>query len=376
MSIFCQGTILIKLIHFYENMKNSKFTYGVIEGFFGRSWSWECREEYAKFLKENGFSFYIYAPKGDPYLRRNWRETWPEKLSLKISHLASVYDHQKVQWGIGLSPLDIYQDFDDDAKNALREKVLFVNQFDPDILCVLFDDRQGNVPKLAEVEAEIFQRVVDLSRAQSFILCPTYYSYDPILEKIFGKMPNDYWSDLGKRIDSHAGIFWTGPKVFSSEFSESHLREITGILGRKPFIWDNYPVNDGERQCRFLNLGAFKGRSHQMSDWVRGHAVNPMNQAWLSKIPLKTLNENYRLKKEYFPDQAFFRTLDTLCGNRLAGSIREDWLVFQEKGLDRISERLKKKLLRKYRSFRSPYAEEIVGWLKGQYKFDPNCLTE
>ena len=372
----CPGTILTRPIRFYSPMPDPDFSYGVIEGFFGRSWSWETREKYADFLKEYGFGFYIYAPKDDPYLRRQWRENWPEDRNRRLCDLASVYRREGVRFGMGLSPLEIYLNFDEEAKTALRKKVLSINRFDPDILCVLFDDMRGDVPNLAEVEAEVFQRIVDLSKARTFILCPTYYSFDPVLEKVFGKMPEGYWDDLGKRIDPNAGIFWTGPEVCSTGYSESHLREVTGILGRKPFIWDNYPVNDGEKKSRFLHLRAFENRSHRMSGWTAGHAVNPMNQAWLSQIPLKTLHESYTLKDDYAPAQAFVRAVETLCGRDLAGAIREDVPIFQDKGLDGMGERQRREWIEKYESFRSPYAEEIVEWLKGEYAFDPDCLTD
>jgi len=53
------------------------FTLGLIEGFYGRPWSWEARAGYAPFLKTHGYRFYIYAPKADGYLRRNWRPDRP-----------------------------------------------------------------------------------------------------------------------------------------------------------------------------------------------------------------------------------------------------------------------------------------------------------
>ena len=51
---------------------------GLIEGFFGRPWSWADRREAVRFLRPHGYSFYIYAPKADPWLRRRWQEPHPE----------------------------------------------------------------------------------------------------------------------------------------------------------------------------------------------------------------------------------------------------------------------------------------------------------
>jgi hyaluronoglucosaminidase len=50
----------------------NNFSRGIIEGFFGRPWSWQTRQTYASFLKQNNYQYYIYAPKADRYLRRQW----------------------------------------------------------------------------------------------------------------------------------------------------------------------------------------------------------------------------------------------------------------------------------------------------------------
>ena len=352
------------------------FAYGVIEGFYGRSWSWMIREAYADFLKANGFGFYIYAPKEDAYLRRKWRESWSESQAQNLMRLASVYAGKGVAWGIGFSPFEIYLRFDGPARQALEKKVRTINRFNPDILCVLLDDMKGDVPRLAETQAEVFQYIADLSTARRFILCPTYYTFDPILKRIFGNMPGEYWAELGKRIDPAADLFWTGPKVCSTEYPESHLMDVADRLGRKPFIWDNYPVNDSERMSRFLQLGAFENRPHQMSEYTAGHAVNPMNQAWLSQIPLSTLRDNYAQQESYDPEKALRDALDALCGEDLAAALREDVAVFQDRGLDGMDRDEKELLIKKYGLFQSPFAGEVVEWLNEAYAFDPACLTE
>ena len=50
---------------------------GIIEGFFGRPWSWPERAAAIRFLRPYGYGFYLYAPKADPYLRRRWQEPHP-----------------------------------------------------------------------------------------------------------------------------------------------------------------------------------------------------------------------------------------------------------------------------------------------------------
>jgi len=355
---------------------NEPFFYGVIEGFYGRSWRWSLREAYAAFLKSQGFGFYIYAPKDDVYLRKKWREPWPKDTVHHLRSLADVYARKGVSWGVGLSPFEIYLNFDGEAKQALKAKVLAINRLKPDIVCVLLDDMKGDVPRLAETQIEVFQFIADLSTASRFILCPTYYSFDPVLERVFGKMPDGYWDVLGKRLDSAADIFWTGPAVCSTAYPESHLIEVQERLGRKPFIWDNYPVNDSKSKSQILQLRAFENRPYQMADYAAGHAVNPMKQGWLSQIPLKTLGDVYALKARYNSKKALNHALDELCGDALGKTLGEDMDLFQDEGLDGIDDAMRQALIQKYKRFVSPFAEEVVDWLNGHYAFDPACLTE
>lgn len=355
---------------------SQSFLRGVIEGFYGRSWNWKAREAYVSFLKNNGFGFYIYAPKDDAYLRRRWREPWPEDQMQCLMHLGSVYKAQDVAWGIGLSPFEIYLSFEDDAKIALKEKLQAINRLDPDILCVLLDDMKGNVPRLAETQAEVFKWIADRSTARRFILCPTYYTVDPILVKIFGDMPDGYWETLGACIDPEVDIFWTGPEVCSTEYPEEHLREATERLGRKPFIWDNYPVNDSEKRSHHLYLSAYENRPPLMSEHAAGHAVNPMNQAWLSQIPIWTLAKSYDLGDRYNPQAASTDAAKNLCNPDLAKAILKDAPIFEGQGLDGIGDNQKRQLVKKYSRFESPFAEEIVDWLQDGFEFDPACLTE
>src|SRR5690606_15582159 len=124
----------------------------------------------------------------------------------------------------------------------------------PDILCLLFDDMRGDIPHIARIQADLTRRATELSSASKVMLCPTYYSDDPVLEKVFGPRPQDYWPSLKREIDPEVDIFWTGPRVCSDSYPLAHLDEIAERLGRQPVLWDNYPVNDGAVKSRHLHL--------------------------------------------------------------------------------------------------------------------------
>ena len=80
-----------------QPLTTSGFFYGVIEGFYGHQWSWSARAHYAAFLSELGYDCYIYAPKGDPFLRSRWREDYPEDEWIKLLELVYTQNQELPQ---------------------------------------------------------------------------------------------------------------------------------------------------------------------------------------------------------------------------------------------------------------------------------------
>jgi hypothetical protein len=350
---------------------------GVIEGFFGRSWSWAERTALAPFLRTHGYSFYIYAPKDEPFLRKRWSEPCPEERLTALASLFSTLKSSGVQRGVGLSPYEAYRDYDSGARASLREKVTVLNALSLDILCVLFDDMRGDVPALAETQIRILGDIREVSTAPRIIFCPTYYSYDPIIERCFGPMPKDYLEDLGRGLDSSIDLFWTGEKVMSSAYPEPHLKEIAERMRRKPFLWDNYPVNDSKRASPFLFLKAFENRGPHLTALTSGHAANPMKQPWLSQIPLASLALNYGDSGRYDRDVATVVCAKQVCGEEVGGLLAQDISLFHDVGLEALNDEQKRYLRARYEPRNDdPFCREVVRWLDNGYEFDPACLTE
>ena len=92
---------------------------GVIEGFYGKPWSWDTREAQASFLKPRGYDFYLYAPKADAYLRKRWREDHPAPEADRLARMAAHCRAIGMRFGVGLSPYEAYRDFGDEAKAAI-----------------------------------------------------------------------------------------------------------------------------------------------------------------------------------------------------------------------------------------------------------------
>ena len=340
---------------------------GVIEGFYGRAWSWADRAAVVDAVAPHGYRFYMYAPKADPYLRRKWQEPHPEDLLEGLRGFADHCRHRRVRFGVGLTPYDLQQNFDRGGKEALDRKLKEIDELRIEDLGVLFDDMRGDLPDLAERQAEIVEWVAGRASAERVVVCPSYYSDDPVLDRAFGRRPPGYLRRLGELLDPSIEIFWTGEEVCSREYSVGHLDDVAEELGRKPFLWDNYPVNDGQRMSQYLYLRAFTGRPGRIAGHLSAHSVNPALQPTLTRIPMLTLPMSYREGDDYEYGDAFFRAATEVVGEELALLLRQDLLILQDLGLDRLGE--KETLLReRYAGIEHPAAREVMDWLDGGYR--------
>ena len=350
---------------------------GLIEGFFGKSWSWQHRIDYANWLRQHGYDFYLYAPKDDGYLRRHWQLPWPAAQQEQLKTLASSYRAAGLAFGVGLTPLGAHHDYPKQRDALLAKVKLIDDELAPDILAVLFDDMPSDTPALASLQLTIAHDIAAHTRAKRLIFCPSFYSTDPILEQVFGAMPTGYWPELGGGLDPQFDLFWTGPKVCSSDYPLDHLSWVADTLKRKPFLWDNYPVNDGKRACNFLYLRPFTHRPPQLLEHLAGHAVNPMKQALLSRLPLATLPLSYQLGERYQPETIWHSVAQAELGDELAALLTTDLPLLADVGLAQLPEADIQRLQQRYQPFaHQPAMAELLGWLAGNDQFDPACLTD
>ncbi|MEA3030940.1 MAG: hyaluronoglucosaminidase [Sphingomonadales bacterium] len=337
---------------------------GLIEGFFGRPWSWPDRREAVRFLRPRNYLFYLYAPKADPYLRRRWQEPHPEAELAELAALRDVCRAEGVRFGIGLSPFELHLHAERGWQDRLAAKLASLAPLKPDDLALLFDDMRGDVADLASRQAAIVHFAAERGVAERIFACPTYYSDDPVLDAAFGARPPFYLEQLGRLLDPAIRIFWTGEEVCAREYSPGHLARVAGQLRRKPTLWDNYPVNDGARMSLHLHLRGVTGRPASLAGQIAGHGVNPASL--LSRVPLLTLAESYATGDSYEYGAAFARAARTVLGDALAARVGRDLPTLQDRGLDRLAER-RAVLRARYAAFDHPAAREITAWLDGHW---------
>jgi hyaluronoglucosaminidase len=347
---------------------------GIIEGYFGRCWSWDDRAAVIRILAPAGYRFFHYAPKLDRKLRRDWAIPYNATELDALRSFASDCRGNAVRFGVGLTPYGAHLDFSAETRAQLKAKLLQLATIGLDDLAILFDDMRGDLPDLAQRQAEIvdvaFQAVPD---ARGF-MCPSYYSDDPVLDRVFGARPENYLHDLGRMIDPAIAIYWTGEEVCAPEISPGHIADVAQLLGRKPALWDNYPVNDGPRMSQYLHLRGFTGRPAGLAPQISHHAINPASQPILGCIPALTLPDSYRLGDDYRYAAAFLHAAKHVVGPELAAMLQADLLTLHESGLDRMSEERKTKLIAKYAALDHPAAREVVDWLASGYAITGEML--
>src|SRR5258706_3470982 len=341
---------------------------GIIEGYYGTPWSWEMRREQVAFLAPHGYRFFIYAPKADPFLRKRWREEHSREEADELHRTARACADLGVRFGVGLSPYEIYLDFNAEAREALKRKLEFLDAVGVEQLGVLFDDMRGDLPNLARTQVEIVHWISERTRAKRIVVCPTYYTDDAVLDRVFGQRPARYLEDLGRALDPSIDIFWTGEEVCSREFSPGHLERVGEQLRRRPLLWDNYPVNDGPRMSPYLHVRAFTGRPAAIGPHIAGHGVNPALQPVLSRIPAISLAESYRLGDRYQDGPAFRTDAEFVLGSELASLAERHIGFFQDMGLDRLEPQIAARMRGRDAAIPHPGAREVLAWLDGAYR--------
>jgi hypothetical protein len=340
---------------------------GIIEGFFGRPYSWQERADMVRALAPAGYGFYLYAPKVDAHLRRRWREPYPDAELEALATFAAVCRDEGVRFGVGLSPYELFLGFDGQAKEALAAKLAQLDSLGLADLGVFFDDMKGDLPELAERQVEIVHWIAERTAAGRVIACPSYYTDDPVLDRVFGQRPANYLEDLGAGLDPRVEIMWTGEEVCAREFSPGHLARVSEQMRRKPFLWDNYPVNDGPRMSRHLHLRAFTGRPSTIAPHIAAHGINTASQAVLSRIPALTLAESYRDGPDYQYLAAFRRAAQAVLGPALADGVERTLLLLEDAGLNGITDEQTARLRARFSAFDHPAAREILAWLDGAF---------
>ena len=251
---------------------------GLIEGFYGPPWSWDARAELMTWCVAGGLHDYVYAPKDDPKHRESWREPYDAEELAAFERFVSAGEHRL---GFAVSPgLSMgYDDAEDRA--ALGRKVDQVLAAGASLVMLCFDD----IPFGGEPQGAAHARVTTwlhehLDGRAALALIPTEY---------VGVRPSPHLDALAAGIPVDVSIGWTGRAVVNDTITVADANARADSLGgRRPLLWDNFPVNDALMRDR-LFLGPLRGRESGLVSACAGYLANPMVQPLANRLPLASI---------------------------------------------------------------------------------------
>jgi hyaluronoglucosaminidase len=272
---------------------------GIVEGFFGMPWSMAERRALFELGAARGMNTYLYAPKDDPYHRKYWRQPYPRREWQRLLQLIRHAQTHRIEFVYGFHPGEGLCFSEEQPIRILLEKARCFYDSGIKTFAVLFDDipsrlvqprdRRNFNGSLAAAEALWLDRIIAAQPSSwsdvDWWICPSYYSEDVLLKRVFGRFEAHFLETLARHLPSRVACFWTGPAVVSETISLAHVRRIARTLNRPLLLWDNYPVNDLSMSDE-LHIGPLEGRDPRLPQYVHGYFNNPMLQPVLSLIPL------------------------------------------------------------------------------------------
>ena len=300
---------------------------GIVEGFFGPLWSIEHRKALFQFGAARGMNTYLYAPKDDPYHRARWTEPYPPKQWRMLSQLIRDARGQNIDFVYGFHPGQGLCFSADRPLSLLLEKAQRFYDRGVRIFAVLFDDipsrlahardRRRFKNSLARAEGTwlraIQARQPSAWKNVEWWICPSYYTPDPLLARVFGGFEADFLETLSESLPPEIACFWTGPAVVPERITAAHMQDVAKRLNRPVLLWDNYPVNDLSMSDE-LHIGPLRGRDPRLPCIVYGYLNNPLLQEALSLVPLSTCFDYAANPGAYDPERSWSRAVTRLYG--------------------------------------------------------------
>ena len=268
---------------------------GVIEGFYGAAWTHDFRLELFRFMGQCKLNTYIYAPKDDALHRARWRSKYTGKALERMKELCGTAAANNVRFVYAISPgldIDLGSGYEKELRTLL-DKCGSLYEIGVRDFAILLDDIEtldpaGHAKLLNDFETEFCRK----REGVSDLIAITTEFCDAMLGK--------YTDEIAPLLDPAIKLMWTGPGVVPDSITSSSLQNINNKLGRKVFIWLNYPVNDTMGDNLFM--APCTGLGKDLKDHISGLVSNPMNQGRASLVPLFTVADFLWNSEAYDPE--------------------------------------------------------------------------
>jgi len=298
------------------------FLAGVVEGFYGPSWSVRDTLHMFQFMHHHFMNAFVYAPKYDLYERADWRQPYPRASWITMEKLIAGARANDIQFIYSISPgLNItYSSIAD--RNLLIAKINQLRAGGVHTFMLSLDDITGT---LNAEDASLYKH--NLAQAQSSLanyVWRTERAVDPQFRLLlaetnyFGTSDNAYWAGLKRYLAPQIDPIWTGSWALANTMTSAQVALVEKEMGHRLIIWDNYPVNDFTyivAKKPVLFMGPLVGRSAGIPKLVDGYFFNPMYQSRASEIALSTGGDYLHDPAHYNPEDSWNVALHTIGGS-------------------------------------------------------------
>lgn len=291
---------------------------GVIEGFYGKPYAGEVRQDLLRFMMRYKMNCYVYGPKSDYYHSGKWSEPYPTKLTDQqkksgyvsqqdLKDFTSVAHDTKVSvvWAIhpGNSLMysatavnDIMKKFTSMYDLGFRQFAIFADDVavpNDDATMQLTADRVGAIQKAIEAKWNTAgANPADTVKAIRFtpqIYCRGFAGSEDQFNRFFKALST---------MPSNVTVYYTGGGVWSVP-NNNDLNVVQNRFGRQAIWWWNYPCNDNgsgpseiyplDMKSNFIDMPNVSDNSSiadELTASNQGILCNPMEQGEASKTAI------------------------------------------------------------------------------------------
>lgn len=290
---------------------------GVIEGFYGKPYAGEVRQDLLRFMMRYKMNCYVYGPKSDYYHSGKWSEPYPTTLTDQqkasgyvsqqdLKDFTSVAHDTKVSvvWAIhpGNSLMysdtavnDIMKKFSSMYDLGFRQFAIFADDVaipNDDATMQLTADRVGAIQKAIEAkwntEGANPTDTVKAIRFTPQIYCRGFAGSEDQFNRFFKALST---------MPSNVTVYYTGGGVWSVP-NNNDLNVLQNQFGRQAIWWWNYPCNDNgtgpseiyplDMKSNFVDMPNVYDSSiaDEMTASNQGILCNPMEQGEASKTAI------------------------------------------------------------------------------------------
>ncbi len=228
-------------------------TRGVIEGFYGRPYSWDERATLVRFIGACDMNTYVYAPKDDPLHRAQWRDLYARADIEGFVRLARIASACGVRFVYAIAPGLSYAASDPSEFARLAGKIGQLLDAGVHGIALLFDDLTADSSALNPVvQADLVAQVRELLPAgpcrDAFWFIGNHYAgRGRDLEAgrvafpgLYPGHPRDWFDAYAERVPAEVPVGWTGPAVFSARIDAGDAAEFWTVADflRDPLAYD------------------------------------------------------------------------------------------------------------------------------------------